>query len=434
MSLGKHRSGPCRLRGGVRFGEPASYAPWDDCRTRSTQRMVSTTIDSTDAAAILEVARSWSFWDRPPAPSVARRVALPNALRPSLALVVQGVRRCGKSTLMRQLIDRYELDPAHCLFMNCEDPRLAPSLTWETLEAAVTSFRAMHPRAKTLTFCIDEIQNVAGWERWLRSHLDRPSGMQFVVTGSNAAMLSGELGSVLTGRHRTVELFPFDLAEFRDARPGASVQDFLRAGGFPEPIQLEDGDELLRQYFQDIVERDVRERLGARSSRPVRQVAQMAYESAGSELSARRIAAATGLAVDTVTSYLEACEAAYLLFGVPFFAHSERKRAAYNRKYYPVDTGLRCAVISSTGADLGKSLECAVFLELRRRYRDVFYWRGDGEVDFVVQDGKRIVPIQVTLEALEPRHERALASFYEAFPHADEAVTVTAASFEHLAV
>ena len=387
-----------------------------------------------DAAQTLEVARAWSFWDRPPPPAVARRVVLPDALRPSLALVVQGVRRSGKSTLMRQMMARYALDPAHCLFLNCEDPRLAQSLSWELLEGAVNAFRAAHPRAKMLTFFLDEVQNVVGWERWLRSHLDRPSGFQFVVTGSNAAMLSGELGSVLTGRHRTVELFPFDLAEFREARGGGSVHDFLREGGFPEPLQLSDGDELRRQYFQDIVERDVRERIGARSSRAVRQVAQMAYESAGSELSARRIAAVTGLAVDTVTSYLDACEAAYLLFGVPFFAHSERKRAAYNRKYYPVDTGLRRAVISSTGADLGKSLECAVFLELRRHYRDVCYWRGDGEVDFVVQDGRRVVPIQVTLEALEPRHERALASFYEAFPHADEAVTVTAESFASFAI
>jgi predicted AAA+ superfamily ATPase len=379
---------------------------------------------------ILEVARGWSFWDRPVTPSIPRRVALPEALRPSLALVVQGVRRCGKSTLMRQMIARYALDPAACLFLNCEDPRLSQSLSWEVLEAAVTAFRARHRRGANLTFFLDEIQNVAGWERWLRSHLDRPSGLRFVVTGSNAALLSGELGSALTGRHRTVELFPFDWHEFRAARPRGSARDFLRDGGFPEALAVPEGDELRRQYFQDIVERDVRERLGARSSRPVRQVAQMAYESAGSELSARRIAGVTGLSTDTVLAYLEACESAYLLFGVPFFAHSERKRASYNRKYYPIDTALRRAVVSTTGADLGKSLECAVFLELRRRHREVFYWRGEGgEVDFVVQDEGRLVPIQVTLEALEARHERALASFYESFPHAEEAITVTADSF-----
>ena len=112
-----------------------------------------------------------------------------------------------------------------------------------------------------------------------------------------------------------------------------------------------------------------------------------------------------------------------------FFAYSERKRASYNRKYYPVDSGLRRSVTATTGADEGKALECAVFVELRRRYREVSYWRGEGEVDFVVQEGRAVRPVQVSLHGLEARHERGLASFYEAHPHADEALVVTAKSF-----
>ncbi len=384
-----------------------------------------------DADALFEIARTWSYWDRPMPRSVARRIRLPDALTDSLALVVQGVRRCGKSTLLRQLVGRYGLDPARCIFVNFEDPRLAQHLDWPVLDDLVAAARsklvaATHDR---VTFFLDEIQNVRGWERWLRSQLDRPSGNQFVVTGSNAALLSGELGAVLTGRHRTVELYPFELEEFCDARPGGETRSFLRDGGFPEPLTLSDGDELRRQYFDDIINRDIRERLGARSSQPIRQVAQMAYEAAGSELSLRRIAAAAGLAIDTAGSYLTACEDAYLLFGVPFFAFSERKRAAYNRKYYPIDTGLRRVVVTPGPQDTGKTLECAVAVVLRRRHRDVYYWRGDGEVDFVVQDGGRVVPIQVTLEGPQPRHDRALRSFYEQFPQADEAVFVTLDGF-----
>jgi len=189
---------------------------------------------------------------------------------------------------------------------------------------------------------------------------------------------------------------------------------------------------LLRQYFHDIVERDVRERVGARSSRPLRQLVQMAYETAGAEMSLRRIAGATGLAVETVSAYLDACEGAYLLFSVPFFAFSERKRAHRNRKYYPVDTGLRGVVVTPTGRDLGKALECATHLQLRRRFDDVSYWRGEGEIDFVVQDGRRIVPVQVTWEEPTERHHAALEAFYESFPMADEAVFVTKESFAEL--
>lgn len=382
-----------------------------------------------DGEALLEVARTWSFWDTPAPKSVAREVVLPKALEPGIALVIQGVRRSGKSTLMRQLVARYGLDPRDCLFVNCEDPRLSAHLEWRTLDALVKAFRAKRLKTKRLTFFLDEVQAVAGWEKWLRARLDTERRFAFVVTGSNAALLGGELGSVLTGRHRALELFPFSFAEYRQLRKKASVADYLRGGGFPASLTSAEGDELLRQYFEDIVERDVRERLAARSVRPLRQVAQMAFEAAGSELSARRVASAAGLAIDTAGAYLDACASAYLLFGVPFFAHSERKRAAYNRKFYPVDTGLRRAVVTPGAPDLGKALECAVFLALRRRYRDVCYWRGAGEIDFVVQEGRRIMPVQVTLDAPRPRHARALEAFYEAYPHADEARMVTLDTF-----
>lgn len=251
-----------------------------------------------------------------------------------------------------------------------------------------------------------------------------------MVTGSNATLLSGELATALTGRHLDVELYPFDLHELRRKKKSTKLTDYLRNGGFPEPTSRSDGDALLRQYFHDIVERDVRERIGARSSLPIRQVVQMAYEAAGSELSLRRIAGATGIAVETAASYLEACEAAYLLFGAPYFAFSERRRAQRNRKYYPVDTGLRRLVVTPTGADQGKALECATYLALRRAHEEVFYWRGKGEVDFVVREGSSIYPYQVTWDAPTERHERSLEQFYEQFPTAAEATFVTRRNFE----
>jgi predicted AAA+ superfamily ATPase len=378
--------------------------------------------------ALLDIAASWSFWDKPLPRSIPRDVALPDALRESLALVVQGVRRCGKSTLLQQILGRYRLDPARCAFVNFEDPRLSNALHHTTLDALVAAFRARHPTGSRYFF-LDEIQWVDGWQRWLRARLDRPAGDVFVVTGSNARLLSGELSSVLTGRHITVELYPFDLVEAQRRDRGVTVERWLHDGGFPEPTAMSDGDRLLRQYFIDIVERDVRERIGGRSSLAIRQVVQMVFESAGSEMSLRRVAGAAGIAVETAASWLEACEAAYLLFACPWFAFSERKRAARNVKYYPVDTGLRRVVVTATGGDRGKSLECAVHLALRRRYGQVYYWRGRGEVDFVVLRDGRPLPIQVTWDERAERHDRALEAFYEEYPQADEARTVTAATF-----
>ena len=381
-----------------------------------------------DDTELLDIAATWSFWEQPPEPSILRNVRLPESLPGRTALVVQGVRRCGKSTLLTQLIGRYGLELKDCLFVNFEDPRLAGSLRFETLEQLTRAFGAMRPTG-ALTVFLDEIQWVDGWERWLRTRLERPDRVQFVVSGSNAHLLSGELSTVLTGRHITVELFPFDFAEYLRLQADQTVAGYLHRGGFPEPIASGAGDLLLRQYFLDILQRDVRERTGARSSLALRQIVQMVFESAGSELSLRRISAASGLAVETVSAYLDACEQAYLLFACPWFAYSERKRAMRNRKYYPVDTALRRVAVTRAGRDLGKALECATFVEVKKRYRDVFYWRATGEVDFVIQTGAGPTPIQVAVDGANERHWSALDAFYEAFPHATEPLIVTLADF-----
>ena len=387
-------------------------------------------IGHVDADRLSEITAYWSFWEDPVPATVPRDVALPARLSDSLALVVQGVRRCGKSTLLAQMMGRYRLSPRHCAFLNFEDPRLGQELDHSLLDAWVAAFRSAHPRLGKAYFFLDEIQGVAGWEKWLRMQLDRPKGNYFVVSGSNAQLLSGELASALTGRYLALELFPFDLAEFRQVHPNGTLEDYLESGGFPEPMFLDDGDRLRQQYFADIIERDIRERVGARSAVAIKQVVQMAFESAGAELSLRRLAAATGIAVDTAAGYLAACEAAYLVFSVPYFAFSDRKRSARNKKYYPIDTGLRRMAVTRTGADRGKLLECVVHLELRRRGLKPAYWRGRGEVDFVVTTDRGIVPIQVSWEPTSDRHQRALDEFYETFPQALEAVLVGPAEFE----
>ena len=384
--------------------------------------------------ALLEVAADWhpaARSDVAQPARITRDVALPTALSDRRCLVVQGVRRCGKSTLLRQLPERYALDAERCLFINFEDPRLAGALTWPTLDALADAFDEAVGTGAPRTLFLDEIQHVEGWQRWLRSQLDRPAGRQVVVSGSNAHLLSGELGSSLTGRHLTVELYPFSLPEAQRLRPELTLRQWLTTGGFPEALLDPDGALLVRQTFSDIVERDVRERVAARSSRALRQVAQMVFEAAGSELSARRLAAAAGVATDTVLGWLDALEAAYLCFRVPRFAWSERKRSHGPTKWYPIDTGMRRLVSTPTGADRGKGLEAAVHLALRRRFGPVTHWReGDAEVDFVIQRGHAVLPIQVTWDEPQPRHQRGLDVFYGRFPTALDAVFITAEAFE----
>jgi uncharacterized protein len=328
-------------------------------------------------------------------------------LEKDLALVIQGVRRCGKSTLLRQIAARENV-AGRAIFVNFEDPRLSDRLDYRLLDDII----AFHESSskKNVYYFFDEIQNVAGWEKWLHIQLERRS-RYFVVTGSNSNLLDGKLAMALTGRHITIELFPFSFAEFRRAKPRGTLTEYLSSGGFPRPLLSSHGDSLLREYFTDIIERDVRRHVGARSTVPLSQIAKATFEAMGSELSLRNIARAFSTTADTVKTYIDAFELAYLSISCPFFTFSERKSQVRPKKYYPIDLGIRNSIITRGGGDIGKSLECAILHHLRRTYRTVFYWKGRGEVDFVVQTPEGLLPIQVTYGDEKTRHIAAIEEF-----------------------
>ncbi len=377
--------------------------------------------------SLIEILGDWSFWDRPPPPGLTRQLTLPQHLHTDLALIIQGVRRCGKSTLLSQLPKHYNISLAQCYYCNFEDPRLMNDLDYKLLTRIIALAREKIPAGTPCYFFFDEIQNVQEWEKWLHTQLERPKRNYFILTGSNSCLLSGEFATALTGRHITLELFPFSFAEYKTLFPRKKLEDYLIAGGFPRALTFEKPYQLLQEYFNDIILRDVLKRVHARTPEAIKQVAKMTFESCGSELSYRKIAAVTGLTVDTVKSYLEACEDAYLLFACNFFAFSEKKQLSKQKKYYPIDSGMRYAITSTTGRDLGKSLELMIFLRLKQTHEKVFYWQElhKGEVDFVAVRGNTIVPYQVTWTGPELRHEKSLKYFYEHFPQANEAVFIT---------
>lgn len=370
---------------------------------------------------LLAILNDWSFWETtPPATQITRHIDLPPKLSADLVFIIQGVRRCGKSTLLTQIPYHYELNYEHCFYCNFEDPRLLNHLTHELLIEIVKLARKRVPDHAECYFFFDEIQHVNAWEKWMHVQLERPKKNFFVVTGSNSCLLNNEYGTALTGRHTSLELYPCNYQEFLSVHPKGTLEEYLLLGGFPRPLTHDEPQKLLREYFNDIILRDVIQRVKARSQESVMQVAQMAFETAGSQLSYRKIAAATQLSVDTVKLYLGACQEAYLLFSCPYFAFSEKKRASRHKKFYPVDTGLRHVATTTNSPDLGKSLEILVFKNLYQRYGQVYFWEeaGKGEVDFVTLEGNVITPYQVTWLDTKERHTKALNAFYEAFPHA----------------
>ncbi len=137
---------------------------------------------------------------------------------PDLVTIIQGVRRCGKSTYMYHLPELWSLSWDTCTFINFEDPRLVSQLTDSLLDEIKATQKTKNPHF----FFLDEIQNVENWERWLRVQVDRPDQSRYIISGSNATLLAGELGSKLTGRHLSYELYPMSYQE-RNLLGGVSI-------------------------------------------------------------------------------------------------------------------------------------------------------------------------------------------------------------------
>jgi predicted AAA+ superfamily ATPase len=295
-----------------------------------------------------------------PGLEVRRELAEDLPARSTYALVLTGVRRAGKSTLQAQLMRE-----RRTFYCNLEDTRLF-DLSLRDFPNVLALIDELAPRAAVF---LDEVQEASGWQRLVRTLLDR--GRTVCITGSNASLLGRELGSKLTGRHLSFEVFPFSYTEyltFRNAKAGVdSFLAFLDDGGFPAYLRERDA-RILQELLRDIVQRDIAARHRVRETRHVMNLALFLLAHTGQPFSRQGLT--RSLAIPTVpqtSRYLEYLEDAYLLFSVPRFSTSFKKRIVTPSKYYAVDNGLRAANSPQFTPDVGRRLENAVFLALRRR-------------------------------------------------------------------
>ncbi len=322
--------------------------------------------------------------------------------------VISGVRRSGKSTLLGQIMKQHDSNFA---YFNFEDSRV--------FNFELSDFQKLDDvigRGKSAYF-FDEIQNVPSWELFVRQLHDR--GEKVYVTGSNASLLSRELGTRLTGRHLRHELFPFSYPEFLVHK---KLNDSLKAmelyieiGGFPDYIG-KPLIEILQNLLKDIVWRDLAVRYGVRNSNMLMNIALYLLSNIGKECSFNAIRKTFSIgSVNSVADYLSWLEDAYLLFFVPRFSYSAKVMAINPRKVYAVDTGMVTANSLSFSKDKGRLLENTVFLHLRRTHEKIFYYRENGECDFVVfQQDKCKLILQVCEEVHDENVERETKGLLEA--------------------
>ncbi len=327
------------------------------------------------------------------------------------AIIISGIRRCGKSTLLKQLSQK----TGDCNFFNFEDAR-ANGFDLNDFDKLDQVFSELHPG--TGCYFFDEIQIVPEWERFVRGGLD--SGKRFIITGSNASLLSRELGTKLTGRHLTYELFPFSYSEalkMNNRSPSLSTfNEYAERGGFPEYI-ISGTSDILQQLFSDIITRDIVVRYKLRNAAIVRSLALYLLSNVGSEFSYTNLAKTFGITTKSIIEYISYLEDSYMLFTVPMFSYSYKKMIVNPKKIFAIDPGFIKANTLSFTDNNGRLLENIVFLQLRRTCgpNSIFYYRGKRECDFIVVDkNKPVQAIQVCFELTKDNLQREVDGASEA--------------------
>jgi len=340
----------------------------------------------------------------------------------SFALIVSGIRRCGKSTLLYQLLQQKY---PNALYLNFEDPRL--------YEFDTADFRRLDEAIKlsgSKVLFFDEIQIIPEWERYIRQKLDED--YKIVITGSNASLLSRELGTKLTGRHITKELFPFSYHEFCTYQNlpynKTSLLSYLDTGGFPEYVK-QGVPEILSQLFDDILIRDIAVRYGVRDVKTLQRLAFYLLSNVAKLITGNRLKTLFDIgSTSTVMEYLSHLEYSYLLHFVPKFSYSLRKQIANPRKVYSIDTGLITVNSGSFSEDKGRRFENQIYLYLRQKYREIYYYSEKNECDFVVVDNNRLKEaVQVCFELTPDNMNREVDGLIEVltFFSAPEGTIVT---------
>lgn len=368
------------------------------------------------AAKLYEIISSYNrFWNTGAIDAGIEREMLSsclNQLDSKEIIVFKGVRRCGKSTLMAQVIRELiarKVPATAILRINLEEPLFSAEYSVELLEQIYRTYRErVQPEGKCWLF-LDEVQNVPGWESWVRGRSETED-VKFFVTGSSSRMLSREIGAKLTGRNVSFEVFPLSFQEFlrfnnldigtdliytaRKAAVRKAFSDYLQYGGFPEVVLKktnEDKELLLKSYFEDILYRDVASRYEIRDVANLRNLAVYLLTNVARLTSISKLKNNFTISQDKTENYVSAIMESYLLFQLQAFSYSLKKTMRAGFKPYAIDTGLRNRVAFAFSEDSGWLVENVVFCHLKRCYDEVYYQSSEGEADFLIKEGMKII-------------------------------------------
>ena len=366
---------------------------------------------------LLEILQDWNFWKKGLDTGIERKPYLDKCLsflKVNVITAIIGIRRSGKSYIMRQTIKKLiegGEESKNILMINLEDKRFMefyPKLLDEIYE---TYIEFLKPGKEHFLF-LDEVHNIPNWERWART-MHELGKAKIVISGSSSKLLAGELSSVLTGRHLDIFVFPLSFREFlyfknleitdkldliaKKIEIKSFLSDYIEFGGFPEVILSNEKKQLLLTYFDDIVTKDIERRYKLKQSEKLRALARFYLTNISNTItfnSIRKFLDTTTNTIEKFSSYLEEVN---MLFFVKRFSFKVKEQEKSARKVYSIDVGLANAIGFKFSSNFGRTAENIVATELKREETlnpnvEIYYWQNPQheEVDFVVKEGLKV--------------------------------------------
>lgn len=335
-------------------------------------------------------------------------------------IILTGVRRAGKSTLMHQLMQYLITDkniPAkNIVYLFLEDVLVQQylSLGWKLLEDLYNFYlETYNPQGKVYLF-LDEIQGVGDFNRWISSKYERQEPIKFILSGSRRSLIESESATVLTGRNIQIDVYPLNFYEYllvkgvkvegkasiesiRQANSSQQISilhhlnNYFKEGGYPEIVLTEDEEvkrELAASYYRDTVTRDVVLPNGVRNQQEVEILGLQIMSDFTKTHTYSSLSRPQKLSVETTKAYLDYFQRAYLFFESKHFSYKtkETQDVQRARKIYVVDNGLRNFNVPLLRPDFGQCAENIAYMELRKQNAAIYYWKGKKEIDFITMN------------------------------------------------
>lgn len=379
------------------------------------------------------------FDNKPFLPLVKRDIPDWKLEKTSEIIAIAGPRRAGKTSymyqLMQNLLAQDNQSREDILFIDFEDYRLS-DFTAQDTESIFTAFQQITGKAPTFLF-FDEVQRFPGWSKVLRT-LHNQNRYKIVVTGSNAGLLEKEIATELRGRCRNILMLPFSFQEclhFYDVpysdrtilTPArGQIQkvfgQYLKEGGFPEVVKkatIFEKREMLQNYYRTIFYRDIIDRYNIKAKTTLESIMRYCLNTFSDpfsismfekELKRHRLSGSK----QTIANYLGYLQEVFFLTAHEKFSYSPRQRIMNPKKIYLLDTGFSM-LSTAFSENRGKLLENAVAIEIFRRRKECFYFKGRRECDFIIKEGsKPTMAIQVCWELTSKNESRELKGLREA--------------------